>query len=219
MEEIWKDIVGYEGLYQVSNLGRVKSLGNGNSNASKEKILKPGANGKGYSFINLCKDGKAKNYHIHRLVLMAFNPVENMENLEVDHIDTNPSNNILENLRWTTHKENCNNSLSKIKYIKSKKGENNPNYGKFGVKHQCSIPIVQLTLEGNMVEVYGSSMDAGRVGFTVSNINKCANGKSKIYRGYKWEYLYKYLLLKYPKISELNLFGKSYNRKEVNNNA
>lgn len=256
MEEIWKDVSEYEGLYQVSNYGRVKSL------HGKEKILKPHTDSTGYVKLWLYKDGNKKMYSAHRLVLMTFNPIANMEQLEVDHINTIRTDNRLENLRWCTKKENHNNPLTRLhnseslkgennpmygKHHKEEsikkmsdakkgkslseehrknigesnkgkhKGENNPNYGKFGAKHQRSIPIVQLTLGGKLVEVYGSTCEAERNGFNKSHINQCVKGKRNKHGGYKWLYLHEYLLLKHPKITELNLFGKSYNRKEVNN--
>lgn len=215
LEEIWKDIPNYRGIYQVSNLGRVKSFNY--MNTGKEKILKPGTNEKGYLFVSLAKEGRQKYYRVHRLVLMTFQPVENMSQLEVDHINTVRSDNRLENLRWVTIKENNNNPLTRKHNSEAHKGEKHYMYNKFGVKHHSSIPVVQLTLDGEIVEIYGSSREAERGGFTQSNIIRCIKGKLKKHGGYKWEYLYKYLLLKYPKITELNLFRKTYNRKEVNN--
>lgn len=110
--EIWKDIKGYDGLYQISNLGRVKSFGNVNSNNSKERILKPGIDGVGYLLVILFKDGKAKTFRIHRLVAKTFIP--NIENLpQVNHKDEIKTNNCVENLEWCTAKYNINYSKSK----------------------------------------------------------------------------------------------------------
>ena len=111
MEEVWRTIVGYEGLYVVSNMGRVRSLERIDSlgRVVKEKILSPSKNGnEGYLFVYLYKNGKSKNHYIHRLVLSAFAPCENMENLEVNHLDENKENNNLNNLEWITHKDNQN---------------------------------------------------------------------------------------------------------------
>ena len=92
------------GLYQVSNLGRVKSLGN--SKTRKEKILKPEIR-TGYYSVNLCKSGKRKKHRVHRLVAQAF--IENPKNLPViNHIDENKLNNCVENLEWCTHEYNMN---------------------------------------------------------------------------------------------------------------
>ena len=104
MEE-WRDIQGYEGLYMVSNLGRVKSLNY--HRTGKERIMKPSDNGHGYLFVVLCKDGKDKNCRINRLVAQAFLP--NPDNLpEVNHKDENKYNNCVENLEWCDRSYNVN---------------------------------------------------------------------------------------------------------------
>ena len=114
MEEVWKPVKGYEGLYEVSNIGRVKSLDKYVQNNSKlqhrpERILKPG--GKSYSVVALCKEGKISGKTVHRLVAEAFIP--NPENKpQIDHIDTNPKNNHVSNLRWVTRSENLLNPIS-----------------------------------------------------------------------------------------------------------
>ena len=109
MKEIWKDIVGYEGLYKVSNLGRVKSLSRNFWNGvnwwkSKEKILKNNILSN-YCIVYLYKNKKRKTKQVHRLVAQAF--ISNFNNKpEVNHIDGDKENNIVDNLEWCTHKEN-----------------------------------------------------------------------------------------------------------------
>ena len=127
MHEIWKPIRDYEGLYEVSNLGGIKRLENDKNR--KEKILKPYKNKLGYLCINLCRDNKVKQMYVHRLVAIAFIP--NPENKPcIDHINTIPNDNRVENLRWVTYKENMNNELTKEKLS----GENSNNYGnRFGI--------------------------------------------------------------------------------------
>lgn len=107
MKEIWKDISGYESIYQVSNLGRVKRIvfKNGTTEKLKEKVLKPSDNGKGYKIVGLCKNGKIKNHYIHRLVAEAFIPNPNNYE-EVNHKDFNKDNNIIDNLEWVTPLQN-----------------------------------------------------------------------------------------------------------------
>jgi len=113
-EEIWKDIDGYEGIYQVSNMGRVKSLERLSiqKHLVPEKILNGFIHGYGYPVVDLYKDGVRKRYYVHRLVATAFVP--NPRNLnEVDHLDRNTSNCRADNLRWCTHVENYENPLTK----------------------------------------------------------------------------------------------------------
>ena len=103
MKEIWKDIQGYEELYQVSNLGRVKSLNY--RKTGKEKTLRLRNHKTGYVYIGLSKNGETKHYRVHRLVAETF--ISNPNNyLEVNHKDENPSNNRVDNLEWCTHTYN-----------------------------------------------------------------------------------------------------------------
>lgn len=113
MEEIWKPIEGYEELYEVSNLGRVRSLEfrNGTSRLRRTKVLTPTDNGHGYMIVglNAGKKAKRKNYYVHRLVAKAFVP--NPGNLPViDHVDHDRANNKASNLRWLTQGDNVRHS-------------------------------------------------------------------------------------------------------------
>lgn len=129
MDEIWKDIEGYKGYYQVSNCGRVKSLqrfkscGKGGF-IQKERIMKQSLTTTGYKKVELSKDGKRKSMKVHRLVAMAF--IDNPDNKpDVNHIDGNPLNNHLVNLEWCTESENINHAirtgLKKVFYIERSK--------------------------------------------------------------------------------------------------
>ena len=105
MIEEWRDIKGYEGKYQVSNLGRVKSLNY--NHTKKEKILSDYPNTYGYLYVNLYKNGKGKPFYIHKLVAQAF--IDNPNNYrEINHKDENKQNNRVENLEWCNRKYNCN---------------------------------------------------------------------------------------------------------------
>jgi hypothetical protein len=123
MDEIWSDVVGYEGMYEVSIYGRVRSLRNG-----KIRIMKPVTNPQGYRMLILSKDKITKPWTVHRLVLTAFVP-NPLGKPNVDHIDNNRSNNIVTNLRWATYRENNGNThgwsemgIKGVKAVNAQKG-------------------------------------------------------------------------------------------------
>lgn len=172
MIEEWKDIEGYEGVYQVSNLGRVKSLGNDKSR--REKILKPKKNNKGRFQVSLCKNGKVYEKQVHQLVLKAFD--SNPDNLpEVNHKDENPENNRLDNLEWCTRKYNINYGTHNERMKKNMTGPFK------------SKPV--LCVETGVV--YPSAKEAERqTGAFQTAIIRCCRGKLgyKTAKGYHWEY-------------------------------
>ena len=201
-DEIWVDIKDYEGLYQVSNKGRVKSLkriarhSSGGNKILKEKLLKQTVNKRGYVVVTLYKDGVSKQFKIHTLVAVAFIP--NVENKPyIDHINTIKIDNRVENLRWVTEKENSNNELT-LKHIKEgckNNGRNTPH--KYGVEHPNSRQIVKLSLDLDLIKIWGSCGEAERLeGFNHGHISKCCKGKAKTHKGYKWMYYEDYIKLK-----------------------
>lgn len=125
MKEVWKPIKNYEGLYEVSNLGRIKSLARKvndyrgkNTRTLPSKIMNNVDNGNGYEYVTLVKNKKRKNYYIHRLVAFTFLP--NPNNYEyVNHLDYNTKNNIVSNLELCTQKNNVNYSIENMKHRKS----------------------------------------------------------------------------------------------------
>lgn len=173
MEEKWKDILGYEGLYQISNLGRVKSLERTDSlnRIVEEKILKPRKDKGGYLMVNLSKDGKLKTFKVHRLVALHFLPNPN-NYTEVNHIDENKENNAVSNLEWCDRKYNI-------------------NYGtalKRSAEKQ-SKQVIQYDLEGNEIARFPSTIEIERqYGFSHRHIGKCCLGKYKTAYHYKWQY-------------------------------
>ena len=197
MIEIWKDIKGYENLYQISNMGRVKSLEriiircDNKTQTIKEKILKTRIGNNGYYTIILSKKGEIKKIDIHRLIAIAFIP--NPDNKPcIDHINGDRTDNRIENLRWVTQKENINNpiSISKMK-------NNHHLKNTFGAEHPLSKPILQFTLDGKLVRKWESAVDIKKeLGFNNCHISSCCNGKRKTANGYIWKYYYKGIWLK-----------------------
>ena len=199
MKEIWKDIKGYEGIYQVSSEGRVRSLNriDNNNHPLKGVILKPYISNSGYLLVGLYKQQKRDRKLLHRLVAEAFIP--NPENKpEIDHINTIKTDNTVflnedgsinydkTNLRWVTKKENMNNSLTKTKMqINARK----PSKGKYGKKHHRSKPIIQYDKEGNFIKEWDCANDVERVlGISNKHIGSVCLGKRKSCGGYIWKY-------------------------------
>lgn len=189
-KEIWMPIRGYENLYEVSNLGKVRSLdklvrnGTGSVKLMKSKVLKPYIDRYGYLLVTLYKDGKRTTFSVHRLVAMAFQDVcgEYVNGLEVDHLDTNPSNNKATNLRWCTRKENCNNLLTKQHYSDVQKG-------KFGKLNPNSKSIIQYDRQGKFIAEFDSISDASReLEMSQGNICNVLKGIYKQTHGYIFKY-------------------------------
>lgn len=170
MEEVWKDIAGWEGMYQVSNLGRVKSLPrkivykNGRIDFIKGKILTKSENEKGYYFVTLIKNSKRKMIMIHQLVARAF--IKNPNGFKyVNHIDENRKNNCVNNLEW------CNNYYNQL-YSKGK-------------------PVKGTHLRSGKCLYFATAREAEKYGFNSRSIGNCCNQKQrhKNHNGYKWEFI------------------------------
>lgn len=199
MKEIWKDIKGYEGIYQVSSLGRVRSLDriDSNNHPLKGVILKPYISNSGYLLVGLYKQQKRDRKLLHRLVAEAFIPNPNNKP-EIDHINTIKTDNTVwlnedgsvnyekTNLRWVTQKENINNPLTKTKMqINARK----PSKGKYGKKHHRSKPIIQYDKDGNFIREWDCANDVERVlGISNKHIGSVCLGKRKSCGGYIWKY-------------------------------
>lgn len=169
--EIWKDVVGYEGLYQVSNFGNVK----------RTFILKPHIDRKGYYFVNLSMNGKVKCVRVHQLVGKAFidNPYSKKE---INHKNGNKLDNRVENLEWVSHKENMEHAY-RNKLI-------SPNCFKKCVlcaKEKNRKPISQIE-SGIVIAIYESISQAQRQ-TGIKHISCAATGKRKTAGGYEWKYL------------------------------
>ena len=160
--EIWKDIPDYEGKYQASNFGRIKSLKFG-----KEKILKLRKNNRGYLNVSLSINCIVKTYRVHRLVWSAFHG-EIPEGYEINHIDEDKTNNRLDNLELVTRKENIN----------------------WGTAIQRrSKTVLQYDLEGNLINNWSSTSEIKReLGLNQGFVSACCRGKAKSAYGYIWKY-------------------------------
>ena len=194
--EVWKDIPNYEGLYQVSNLGRVKSLGRekefGIGRYKREpKILTPIKDGRGYYIVNLRKNNRPKVMLIHRLVAQVFIPNPNKFRC-IDHINTIKSDNRAENLRWCTHSMNMRNPITKNRLDNLRQTYcNEPWYvEKQRRAQQTNKSVAKLDVDGNVLEIYYSISEAARQNNTsVQAVSRCCNGTVKTSNGYIWKFI------------------------------
>lgn len=183
--EVWRDIEGCEGLYQISNYGRVKSLerlvsckgrwGNIYTILIKTKIKSVHKNNKGYCMVCLCENGKQKNFLIHRLVAIHF--LENNNDYpEVDHNDENKNNNRVTNLVW------CDRLYNNTRGVQSKEGRRKSS--KFRMK-----PVSQFSLDGKLLNSFdGIRLAEEKTGVGNQNICKCCQHKASTAGGYIWRY-------------------------------
>lgn len=170
MKEIWKDIPGFEGYYQASNLGRIKSLGTISKYKPKERILKQTKSKSGYMRLHIGHAGTRKTWFVHRIIAITF--IHNPDNKpEVNHIDGDKTNNTVPNLEWCTAKENVRHSFDKL--------------GKR--PYNCkSVRCVETGV------VYNSAAEAGRqLGLNCMHIAGCCRGDYGRHqvKGTHWEWL------------------------------
>lgn len=173
MMEEWRNIEGYEN-YQVSNLGRVKSLNY--NHTGKEQILKPRKDHNGYLQVSLSKNRKQKWYLVHRLVAKAFIP--NPLNLpDCNHRSEMKTENFVENLEWCDRKYNIN------------YGSRNKIVAEKCINGKCSKTVLQYDKEGNFIREWPSGWEVQRqTGYLRGNISLCCSGKYKQAYGYVWKY-------------------------------
>ncbi|MGZ0909046.1 NUMOD4 domain-containing protein [Lacticaseibacillus paracasei] len=183
--EVWKDIEGFEGLYQVSNMGRVRSLDRKDKNGQfrNGRVLADKHNNRGYHMIALCRDGNAKYRLIHRLVAIAF--LNNPDSLpEVNHKDENKANNAVSNLEWCTSEYNLNYGTRKYRIAKSSGPKHKTNY--------CNDPkqIIATNMTTGVSLLMPSLHEAGKkLGIDFRQISAVIRGKQNTAHGYRFELL------------------------------
>ena len=182
--EIWKDVAGYEGFYQVSNKGNVRSVARKDSIGRKcgGRVRKPMYHRHGYLQVDMYKNGKVKRKYIHRLVAESFIP--NPKGfLEINHKDESKSNNRVENLEWCTREHNMNHGtlIERSSQARSKK-------------------VKAINIKTGEVLTFNSTREAGRKGYSYENVAKACRGTYKgkngkliggdgrKYKGYVWSY-------------------------------
>ena len=196
MKEIWKDIyfkengktIDYKGLYQISNLGRIKSLKR--KYTTGNKILKYHKNNNGYCYIDLCKNAETKKFLIHRLVAINFIP--NLNNyLEVNHIDENKENNCATNLEWCDREYNNNYGTRKKRQSEKIRGRKANDNTKLKMSKSHSKKVVQYDLNGNIIKIWNSAKDVCQESnFKYDSFKYYLQGKSKkeYYENFIWKY-------------------------------
>ena len=189
MEEQWKTAVYdgeiYEGLYKVSNFGRILSLDYKRS--GKAELRTPVETKNGYLKVGFSKNGEYKECYVHRIVAETF--LENPENLpEVNHKDEDKTNNFVflnedgsvdkekSNLEWKNHRDNCNH------------GTRNERSAKTRTNGKLSKRVLQFTLDGEFVREWESTMECGRNGFNHGAVAACCRGEKPQYKGFIWKY-------------------------------
>lgn len=168
IKEIWMPILGYEGRYEGSNFGRIKSLNY--HRTGKERIMDCGKDEDGYIRVTLCKDGRRKIFRVGRLIWSAFNgPIP--EGMQVNHINEDKTDNRLDNLNLMTCTENLNYGHHNARMIKS-----------------LSKMVEQYTLDGVHIMTWFSATSAQKDGYNRSCIQACCAGKREMHKGYIWKY-------------------------------
>jgi len=192
MLQKWKSINGYEGLYEVSNFGEIRSLDrqvmhkHTGCRKIKGRIKKLMIDRDGYPVVKLSKNGKKCHFGVHRLVATAF--IENpLELPQVNHKDGIKTNNHSSNLEWVTCSENAIHAFG-LGLRKSSWIGKGSMKGRFGADHNQAKAVIQKTMDGVFVRRYAFIKDAKKYGFQPTHIGACAKGKIPHHRKFKWEY-------------------------------
>ena len=173
--EEWKDVPGFEGLYQCSNYGRVVVTKMHVKNARKMMLMKLRICRQGYYYLLFYKNNKRKHMYIHRLVATLFIPNPN-NYPQIDHIDCNRLNCYYKNLRWCTPKMNMANPITKRRMSECQTGR----------QTSKAIPIAQLK-DGKLIQIHRCALELDKEqGLCFSCIRSCCRGRLKTYKGFQW---------------------------------
>ncbi len=174
--EIWLPFPEYEGHYEISNMGRVRSL-----KYNRITLMSPRKGVKGYIYASVTLKNINKKKFVHRAVAIAFIPNPN-NHPEVNHLDSNRGNNKVTNLSWCTHQEN-------VRYSWDTNGRVGPDKGKFGKDNKDSKKVIQYDLKMNFIREWDSLADIEReLKFSKSNVWSCCKGKYDSAYGFIWKY-------------------------------
>lgn len=186
MQEYWKSIEGYEEKYEISNLGRIRSLIDKNGK-KRELVLRPRISKNGYLYLNLWTGSQGKPRKVHRLVAEAF--CYKPDDAEcVNHKNGVKTDNRAENLEWCTYSYNAKHSFE-TGLRQPTKGEKDGMYGVHGKDHPSSKPVLQFTLGGEFLKEWENPIEAGKaLNVCGASIQRCARGDRKTAFGYKWKY-------------------------------
>lgn len=184
--ETWAPVIGYEGMYEVSDHGRVRSVGRMVTRKgtkpfwSEGRVLKTTKNQCGHFKVNLWRGNKGRMFYIHRLMYEAFAGAI-PEGYDVHHIDGNPQNNVLTNMRITTHAEHIG---------AHSRGKNLSEGHKLAISRAKSKPVSQFSLDGDMIATYPSAKEADKqTGISYKAISQSLRGKTKTSGGYRWRFM------------------------------
>lgn len=185
LPERWLPIPGYEGHYEVSDIGRIRSLDRYVSHARsgkqfvRGKVLAVPLDTHGYPRVVLSIDGRFKSWAVHRAMLAAFEPRADWRQMHVNHKDGKTQNNHLGNIEWCTASEN---RLHSYRVLKT----NNPQLGKKGVLSPLSKPVVGVRIDGGERKHYRATTDVLVDGFKPSDVLGCVGGRQKSHKGWMW---------------------------------